>query len=336
MPLSSPRFAGDPVLEGCLAGKHRMLSGEQGPAVAKVQQALIDLGFSISSGATGGFFNQTGEAVVRFKTAHHLSPNDPVVGSGTMSALDSDIIAFDARTEPPKPDGGAKASGAKNARGCYTDNVNEVETKNTRPVSRALVDGIRACWPELTEEGAIALAAQSSAETGHWDNCWNWNFGNAKASERQLHMYLHGTWEGFVRHQVKEPDGSARLETDDEVLARVRAADPARAQLIQPDPSPNHAKAVGPSKASIIYNPPHPAARFAARPSMEAGLEAWVGKMKGYAEKHPGFLDALNSGDAKTIAQVLRKNRYYTADERAYAAALAAHQKLVKRDLGIR
>lgn len=91
MPLSNPRFAGDPVLEACLAGEHRMLAPETGPAVAKVQQALIDLGFPLPvHGADGTFSGETGIAVTAYKTARQILPNDPVVGRGTMASLDSE------------------------------------------------------------------------------------------------------------------------------------------------------------------------------------------------------------------------------------------------------
>jgi peptidoglycan hydrolase-like protein with peptidoglycan-binding domain len=92
--LISPRFSGDPILEQCLDGDHRMLQPEQGPAVQKVQQALIDLGYTIPSGATGNFLAETATAVVAFKNAHTITPNDPVVGKLTMAALDADIVTF--------------------------------------------------------------------------------------------------------------------------------------------------------------------------------------------------------------------------------------------------
>lgn len=101
--LQSPRFAGDPVLEACLAGQHRMMAPEQGEAVRKVQQALIDLGFSIPGGPDGAFGGDTGEAVTQFKVGHDLFPSDPVVGVGTMTALDADITAFDGDTQQPVP-----------------------------------------------------------------------------------------------------------------------------------------------------------------------------------------------------------------------------------------
>lgn len=89
MPLTNPRFAGDPVLEACLAGQHRMMAPETGPAVKKVQQALIDLGFALPlHGADGTFSDETGAAVTAYKTDRQLFPNDPVVGRGTMGSLD--------------------------------------------------------------------------------------------------------------------------------------------------------------------------------------------------------------------------------------------------------
>jgi hypothetical protein len=71
MPLTNPRFVGDAVLEACLAGQHRMMAPETGPAVAKVQQALIDLGFALPMhGADGTFSDETSSAVVAYKTEH--------------------------------------------------------------------------------------------------------------------------------------------------------------------------------------------------------------------------------------------------------------------------
>lgn len=101
--LQSPRFTGVEVLERCLEGTHRMRRPETGVAVQLVQQALIDLGFQIPSGATGNFLDETSAAVVAFKRSHGLVPDDPVLGPGTMSALDRDIVAYD-RDMGPTPD----------------------------------------------------------------------------------------------------------------------------------------------------------------------------------------------------------------------------------------
>lgn len=91
MPLTNPRFAGDPVLEACLAGAHRMMTPETGPAVAKVQQALIDLGFALPlHGANGSFNDETASAVAAYKTSRQIFPNDPVVGPKTMASLDEE------------------------------------------------------------------------------------------------------------------------------------------------------------------------------------------------------------------------------------------------------
>jgi hypothetical protein len=76
-----------------------MLAPETGPAVGKVQQALIDLGFPLpTNGPDSQFGTETGTAVVQFKTSRGIFPNDPVVGEKTMAAFDAEC--FD---KPPPP-----------------------------------------------------------------------------------------------------------------------------------------------------------------------------------------------------------------------------------------
>lgn len=103
MSFKSNRFSGDSILEACLAGKHRMYAGATGESVKAVQQALIDLGHPLVEGASGVFSARTGALVAAFKLAHKLSPSDPVVGSGTMKALDADIFALDSGRAPVPP-----------------------------------------------------------------------------------------------------------------------------------------------------------------------------------------------------------------------------------------
>ncbi|MFP5317072.1 MAG: peptidoglycan-binding domain-containing protein [Acidimicrobiia bacterium] len=113
MPLTNPRFAGDPVAEACLAGQHRMMAPETGPAVTKVQQALIDLGFVLPvHGADGTFSDETGAAVVAYKTDRQIFPNDPVVGPRTMAGLDGEP----ALAPPPAPGAGIAQAEALVAR----------------------------------------------------------------------------------------------------------------------------------------------------------------------------------------------------------------------------
>lgn len=100
MPLRSARLTGDPVLENCLTGGHRMLEGEEGLPVMRLQSSLLDLGRSVGpSGADGIFGPDTGAAVTSYKTSKGLVPNDPVVGRGTIQALDDDLFR-----DPPNLD----------------------------------------------------------------------------------------------------------------------------------------------------------------------------------------------------------------------------------------
>ncbi|HEY6889047.1 MAG TPA: peptidoglycan-binding domain-containing protein [Solirubrobacter sp.] len=96
MTLRSGRFAGEPRLEACLSGAATLERGAVGAAVAKVQQALMELGFSLREfGPDGVFGVETSDAVAAFD-------GEPVVGARTMAALD-ERFAADPLPEPREP-----------------------------------------------------------------------------------------------------------------------------------------------------------------------------------------------------------------------------------------
>ncbi len=87
--LTSPRFAGDPILEACFNDKGRLKKGDKGPAVTKIQEALIDFGIPLPKfGADGDFGPETGKAVTQFKIENNLTPRRGDVGPKTMARLD--------------------------------------------------------------------------------------------------------------------------------------------------------------------------------------------------------------------------------------------------------
>ena len=106
--LASSRFANDGDLANVLNGGLRLGAPgtppfpapvlSSGPAVAKVQQALIDIGFPMPvDGANGTFGDETGAAVVAFKNRWAITPNDPVIGPKTIAKLDNEMVAFEGR-----------------------------------------------------------------------------------------------------------------------------------------------------------------------------------------------------------------------------------------------
>jgi hypothetical protein len=98
MGLNSARLSGDPVLESCLAGTHRMRAPEENLSVMRVQEALGAVGFA--PGPLDGIFGDTtATAVSAFKEARGLRPFDPVVGQGTSGQFDSEVFV-----DPPSLD----------------------------------------------------------------------------------------------------------------------------------------------------------------------------------------------------------------------------------------
>jgi hypothetical protein len=88
-PLRSIHFAADPLLQACLSGQATLQAGMAEAAVAKVQQALMELGYILREfGPDGVFGRETGTAVAAFNADIGLAADDRVVGSRTMAALD--------------------------------------------------------------------------------------------------------------------------------------------------------------------------------------------------------------------------------------------------------
>ena len=99
MPLHSGRFTQNKRLQQAAENNPSMKQGEKGDAVAIVQQALVDLGFSMpitthhgGSLADGIFGHETTGVVKQFQTANGLAV-DGIVGRKTLAKLDELIIA---------------------------------------------------------------------------------------------------------------------------------------------------------------------------------------------------------------------------------------------------
>ena len=92
MELISSRFSGDPILEACLRNEQFLKIGSSGAAVAKVQQALVDAGFSLENYGVDGHFGQETQTTVKaFQRASGFvgAEVDGIVGRKTLGKLDN-------------------------------------------------------------------------------------------------------------------------------------------------------------------------------------------------------------------------------------------------------
>lgn len=92
-PLRNARFSAQSGLVAVLAGQPPLGSGSRGPSVSAVQQALVDMGFSVPGGIDGSFGAQSGKALRNFQMhAHAAFPQvdtTGVVDAATLRALDA-------------------------------------------------------------------------------------------------------------------------------------------------------------------------------------------------------------------------------------------------------
>jgi hypothetical protein len=101
MALQSQLFRGDPKLEAAaVSDPAHLLPGASGPHVAKIQQALILIDRAAIA-PDGAYGQATAAAVSEFKEKRQIlnlqSQIDNIVGKKTMAALDSEMLALEAR-----------------------------------------------------------------------------------------------------------------------------------------------------------------------------------------------------------------------------------------------
>jgi peptidoglycan hydrolase-like protein with peptidoglycan-binding domain len=98
--LTSPRFEEQGALERVLDGEKILRRDDEGPAVFRVQQALVEAGLRLDRfGVDGIYGDETAAAVMRFQRRHGLQV-DGVVGPVTMHALDRRYPEPDAAVTP--------------------------------------------------------------------------------------------------------------------------------------------------------------------------------------------------------------------------------------------
>jgi hypothetical protein len=117
-PLANPRFVGDAGLEKIAGGDGILGVGSFGPSVARVQQALVDLGFDLPRfGVDCDFGGETQKAMQDFQKQQEAKTSTGAVGKETIHLLDQAAPRKDfeslscperrppAKKEPPTYDG---------------------------------------------------------------------------------------------------------------------------------------------------------------------------------------------------------------------------------------
>lgn len=91
--LQNARFSSQQDLADVLGGKKTLASGVRGAAVSALQQALVDMGFSLNGGVDGSYGAQTTKAVRNFQVHAHSAFADVqptgTLDAATLRALDS-------------------------------------------------------------------------------------------------------------------------------------------------------------------------------------------------------------------------------------------------------
>ena len=191
-------------------------------------------------------------------------------------------------------------------------------TIRTTPTMRDFADALLVSWPGATKEGAGVLWAHFAGETGDGFHCYNHNLGNVKWSKGcgLDYVSLRGVWEGF---KIGDEDGDGDIDDVDRVMLVERLK---RTGLWAPDPSPDHAKAVGPGKVSMLATSAHQATWFRAYPSLLIGMDAFVAMKRDPSSRYAKAWFYAEAGDPKGYAYELGRKGYYTASPDVYAAAM--------------
>lgn len=176
----------------------------------------------------------------------------------------------------------------------------------TTPTLQQFAETLISVESGISKSAAGVLYAQFAGETGKGVYCYGYNLGNVKWSTGCGYDYhaLNGVWEGVTPAQAQALYNSGQA---------------------RPDPSADHAKAVGPGKVSVLFNATHPASWFRSYPSLQKGMEVFVAAKKNPASRYASAWPALLAGDCDAYAKALHDKGYFTASPVAYANAMKVH-----------
>jgi peptidoglycan hydrolase-like protein with peptidoglycan-binding domain len=185
--LTSPRFAGDLVLEACFDNERVLQFGDTGPAVATIQHALVEFGFALPDfGVDGIFAAETRQAVRDFQTFHGLTGAavDGRIGRTTMGLFDTTMTTAPAAGPAPIPNVPAPSGRAPTLSATVTTpatpgncgNMNYVITWNLSGNAGRrggfVLQDITIAWGALDCTGAFINVVPAFASPLHYYEAW--------------------------------------------------------------------------------------------------------------------------------------------------------------------
>lgn len=151
------------------------------------------------------------------------------------------------------------------------------------------------------------LVAQTLVECGaDGMHCFCWNIGNKRPSTGEDYQHLKGAGEELPLAVAEKQVASAPDQV--RIVSRYERG--------------------GVPYASVKYEPPHPASRFAAYKTLEAGITAWLA----WYRKRPTAIGAARIGP-QAFADELYRLRYFTASPGHYAKMLLDRRTQVMREV---
>lgn len=286
----------EPHAQGGPGGLPTLLMGQLVPEAERAAYVAAVKRWQAIVGAKvdGDYGPATTALTVAWQKAHPPLKADGAVGPKTWAkALGTELGA--APAPPPTPPG---------------TGPQRLPAVRTKATPSQVYEALCAAWPAVIggtprRESVLLLVAQWAHETAAGAAMWCWNMGNAKAKPGGTR-----SWTFFACNEWLPAGEAARL---------VAAAKPRTDGKDGPDAVITKRREDG--SCLVWFYPSHSACSFRAFLTLEAGALDYLALMR---QRFASAWPAVEAGDPRQFAHLLKVARYYTDTEERYARALEA------------